>query len=117
MGFGRFSPSLCLILLTGCASIKKAGLVGTATIASGAIASIASSSVVPVLMASGITASVTSVTADILMRNENMECEAKTIFDAVESLIGIAGWGVLAFFVLPMALTWLTPSPLEKKKK
>ncbi len=46
-----------------------------------------------------------------------MECEAKTIFDAVESLVAVAGWGVLAFFVLPMALTWLTPSPLEKKKK
>lgn len=113
----KLLSSPCLILLAGCASIKKAGLVGTAAIASGAIASIASNGVAPVLMASGLGASVTSVGVEILARNNDMECEATNFWDALETLVTIGGWGLLAFFILPMALSWLTPSPLERKKK
>ena len=55
-----------VIFLTACTSLKKAALIGGGALVPGAIASVATSGTAPVLLASAVGASVTSVVADVM---------------------------------------------------
>ena len=59
------------VVLLGCTSLKKAGLVGVGALVPGAIASIATSGTAPVLLASAVGASVTSVVVDSTRRGQH----------------------------------------------
>ena len=109
-------------------TLKKAGLVGTSAVLGGAVASIASSSVVPVILGSAGSAFVTSAVVEtmspkaesIIMENcENAVIEAPdTIWTVAEQFVSIAGiGGILAFVVVPFLLGFLTPGPTKLNRK
>ena len=117
--------SLPLILsgcaLAGCTSLKKAALIGgVGALVPGAIASIATSGTAPVLLASAVGASVTSVVVDS-MEKDNMptaaNCAETNFWDVVGQLIEMGGWLLILVILIPMILGWILPGPLERRKK
>ena len=92
----------------------------------GGVASIASSSPVPVIRGSAGSAFVTSATVDLidtpkatLITKEGIEvdCAPTNFFDIIEALITQASWWLLLLFGAPMLLGWILPGPLQRKKK
>jgi len=109
-----------VIFLAGCTTLKKAGLIGAGALVPGAIASIATSGTAPVLLASAVGASVTSVGVD-LMKGESMptaaSCAPDNFFTLLGDLVSMGGWFLILLFVVPMLLGWILPGPLTRKKK
>ena len=89
----------------------------------GAIASRASSGNAPVLLASTVGASVTSVVADTMTpaKGEVMHtaasCAPDNFWTLLGNIISMGGWLLILVIVIPMILGWLLPGPLEKAKK
>jgi len=111
-------------LLIGCTSLKKAALIGGGSLGAGAIASIATSGTAPVLMASAVGASVTSVVADVMESNtpslkgaDMTSCAPDNFFTLLGDLVSMGGWFLILLFVVPMLLGWILPGPLTRKKK
>mgnify|MGYP001070241737 CR=1 FL=1 len=116
----RYYCLLAVLWIGGCTSLKKAALIGGGSLGAGAIASIATSGTAPVLLASAVGASVTSVGVD-LMRGESMPTAASCAPDNFWTLLGgiveMGGIYLILILLIPMILGWLLPGPLEKKKK
>jgi len=104
--------------MTACASLKKASLVATSSAVGGAIASIASSSPVPVILGSAGSAFVTTAVVETMAPKgvNKMECAPTNFFDIVEALITQASYWLLLLVAIPMILGWILPGPLERKK-
>tara|TARA_R110002012_G_scaffold263637_1_gene446811 strand:- start:174 stop:605 length:432 start_codon:yes stop_codon:yes gene_type:complete len=111
------------LFLVGCTSLKKAALIGGGAMVPGAIASLASSGTAPVLLASTVGASVTSVVADTMTpaKGEVMHtaasCAPDNFWTLLGNIISMGGWLLILVIVIPMILGWLLPGPLEKAKK
>ena len=111
------------LVLVGCTSLNKAALIGGGTMVPGAIASLASSGTAPVLLASTVGASVTSVVADTMTpaKGEVMHtaasCAPDNFWTLLGNIISMGGWLLILVIVIPMILGWLLPGPLEKAKK
>ena len=116
----RYACLFAVLWIGGCTSLKKAALIGGGSLGAGAIASIATSGTAPVLLASAVGASVTSVGVD-LMRGESMPTAASCAPDNFWTLLGgiveMGGIYLILILLIPMILGWLLPGPLEKKKK
>ena len=116
----RYACLFTILWIGGCTSLKKAALIGGGSLGAGAIASIATSGTAPVLLASAVGASVTSVGVD-LMRGESMPTAASCAPDNFWTLLGgiveMGGIYLILILLIPMILGWLLPGPLEKKKK
>jgi hypothetical protein len=119
----RYACLLSVLWVGGCTSLKKAVLIGGGSLGAGAIASIATSGTAPVLLASAVGASVTSVVADVMTpaKGENMptaaNCAETNFWDVVGQLIEMGGWLLILVVLIPMVLGWILPGPLERKKK
>ena len=90
----------------------------------GAIASVASSGTAPVLLASTVGASVTSVVADVMTPSKKggamataSNCAPDNFWTLLGDLVSMGGWLLILVIVIPMILGWLLPGPLEKAKK
>ena len=111
------------VVLLGCTSLKKAGMVGAGALVPGAIASIATSGTAPVLVASAVGASVTSVVADVMTPSKggNMptaaSCAPDNFWTLLGDLVSMGGWLLILVVIVPMVLGWLLPGPLERAKK
>ena len=115
------------LVLVGCTSLKKAALIGGGTMVPGAIASIATSGTAPVLLASTVGASVTSVVADTMIQPSSQHtggsmhtaasCAPDNFWTLLGNIISMGGWLLILVIVIPMILGWLLPGPLEKAKK
>ena len=113
-----------VVFLTACTSLKKAGLIGAGALVPGAIASVASSGTAPVLLASTVGASVTSVVADVMTPSKKggamataSNCAPDNFWTLLGDLVSMGGWLLILVIVIPMILGWLLPGPLEKAKK
>jgi len=120
----RSLAAVCwVIFLTGCTSLKKAGLIGAGALVPGAIASVASSGTAPVLLASTVGASVTSVVADVMTQskgeamNAAASCAPDNFWSLLGSIVEMGGIYLILIVLIPMILGWLLPGPLERKKK
>tara|TARA_R100001086_G_C11634342_1_gene202629 strand:- start:1 stop:438 length:438 start_codon:yes stop_codon:yes gene_type:complete len=121
----RYYYLLTVLWISGCTSLKKAGLVGAGALVPGAIASIATSGTAPVLLASAVGASVTSVVADqtitqptALQRGQDMtSCAPDNFWTLLGDLVSMGGWFLILVVIVPMVLGWLLPGPLERKKR
>jgi len=120
----RSLAAICwVVFLTACTSLKKAGLIGAGALVPGAIASVASSGTAPVLLASTVGASVTSVVADVMTPSKggNMptaaSCAPDNFWTLLGDLVSMGGWLLILVIVAPMILGWILPGPLERKKK
>ena len=113
-----------VIFLTSCTSLKKAGLIGAGALVPGAIASVATSGTAPVLLASAVGASATSVVADVMTPSKKggamaiaSSCAPDNFWTLLGGLVEMGGIYLIAIFIIPMLAGWLLPGPLEKKKK
>ena len=121
----RYYCLLPTLWIGGCTSLKKASLVGVGALVPGAIASIATSGTAPVLLASTVGASVTSVVADQTIsqpmtsqRGQDMtSCAPDNFWTLLGDLVGMGGWLLILVIIVPMVLGWLLPGPLERAKK
>ncbi len=113
------------LLLTGCASLKKAGLIGTTSLGVASVTSAFSSGVTVPLLAGAATASVTSVIADQRHSSPTTEggspmsnnCAPDNFWTLLGDLVGMGGWLLILVIIIPMILGWMLPGPLERKKK
>ena len=120
----RYACLLAVLWISGCTSLKKAGLIGGASLLGGAVASTVSSGTVPVLLAGATSASVTSVVADAMTSNtpslkgaDMTSCAETNFWDVVGHLIEMGGWLLILVILIPMVLGWILPGPLERRKK
>jgi hypothetical protein len=115
--------SLWWSTVVGCTSLKKATMIGGGALIPGAIASVATSGSAPVLLASAVGASATSVVADVMTptKGGNMPTAANCAPDNFWTLLGgiveMGGIYLIAIVLIPMIAGWLLPGPLERKKK
>jgi len=112
------------LVLIGCTSLKKAAMIGGGSLGAGAIASIATSGTAPVLLASAVGASATSVGADIMTPSKKgggmataASCAETNFWDVIGNLVEMGGWLLILVVLIPMVLGWILPGPLERKKK
>ena len=120
----RYAYLLPLIWIGGCTSLKKAAMIGGGSLGAGAIASIATSGTAPVLLASAVGASATSVVADVMTPSKKggvmataSSCAPDNFWTLLGDLVSMGGWLLILVIVIPMILGWLLPGPLEKAKK
>jgi len=98
-------------------------MIGGGALIPGAIASVATSGSAPVLLASTVGASATSVIADVMTptKGGNMPTAANCAPDNFWTLLGgiveMGGIYLIAIVLIPMIAGWLLPGPLERKKK
>ena len=118
--------SVCALplVLIGCSSLKKAAMIGGGSLGAGAIASIATSGTAPVLLASAVGASATSVGADIMTPSKKggsmataSSCAPDNFWTLLGDLVSMGGWLLILVVMVPMVLGWILPGPLERKKK
>ena len=129
--FNSCMVALCLIILTGCSTIKKAAIVGASAglgatagsvIAGGAIAPIAGS-----MIAASAASAVTNTTGTDTPQSLEITGDATIVqeapsnfFSLLQQLVEVGGWLLILIFVVPMVLGWIIPGPLtthRKKKK
>ena len=109
--------------IAGCTSLKKAALIGGGSLVPGAIVSVATSGTAPVLLASAVGASVTSVVADVMTPTKGggmptaASCAPDNFWTLLGDLVSMGGWLLILVIVIPMILGWLLPGPLERAKK
>ena len=99
-------------------------MIGGGSLGAGAIASIATSGTAPVLLASAVGASATSVGADIMTPSKKgggmdtaASCAETNFWDVIGNLVEMGGWFLLLLIIVPMVMGWILPGPLEKRKK
>ena len=99
-------------------------MIGGGSLGAGAIASIATSGTAPVLLASAVGASATSVGADIMTPSKKggsmataSSCAPDNFWTLLGDLVSMGGWLLILVVVVPMILGWVLPGPLERKKK
>ena len=121
--YSRYACLLPIVWIGGCTSLKKAALIGGGSLGAGAIASIATSGTAPVLLASAVGASVTSVGADLMSPSKGGDmptaasCAPDNFWTLLGDLVSMGGWLLILIIVVPMVLGWLLPGPLERAKK
>ena len=119
----RYYCLLPILWIAGCTSLKKAAMIGGGSLGAGAIAAIATSGTAPVLLASAVGASATSVGADIMTPSKggNMHtaasCAPDNFWTLLGDLVSMGGWLLILVILAPMVLGWILPGPLERKKK
>ena len=119
----RYAYLLPVLWIGGCTSLKKAALIGGGSLGAGAIASIATSGTAPVLLASAVGASATSVVADVMTPSKGGDmptaasCAPDNFWTLLGDLVSMGGWLLILIIVVPMVLGWLLPGPLERAKK
>ena len=120
----RYAYLLPILWIGGCTSLKKAAMIGGGSLGAGAIASIATSGTAPVLLASAVGASATSVVADVMTPSNKggvmataSSCAPDNFWTLLGDLVSMGGWLLILVVMVPMVLGWILPGPLERKKK
>jgi hypothetical protein len=120
----RYAYLLPILWIGGCTSLKKAAMIGGGSLGAGAIASIATSGTAPVLLASAVGASATSVVADVMTPSKKggvmataSSCAPDNFWTLLGDLVSMGGWLLILVVMVPMVLGWILPGPLERKKK
>ena len=121
--------ALCLTILTGCSTIKKASLIGgSAGLGATAGSVLAGGAIAPIAGSMG-GASVASVVTDStgnsgptqpleITGDATVVQEAPSNFwDLLGELVGMGGWLLILIVVVPMVLGWIIPGPLTTHKK
>ena len=121
--------ALCLTILTGCSTIKKAGIIGASAGLGATAGSVISGGAIAPIAGSMIAASAASVVTTGLGTEEPIQAleitgdativqEAPSnFFSLLQELVEMGGWLLILVILVPMVLGWVLPGPLEKKKK
>jgi len=121
---GRYACLLSVLWIGGCTSLKKAAIVGTASLTGASVASVFSSGALVPAAVGAASASAASAYVDQSMKSakgDNMltsaSCAPDNFWTLLGDLVGMGGWFLILLFVVPMLLGWILPGPLEGKKK
>jgi hypothetical protein len=121
--------ALCLTILTGCSTIKKAGIIGASAGLGATAGSVISGGAIAPIAGSMIAASVASAATTGLGTGEPTQAleitgdativqEAPSnFFSLLQQLVEMGGWLLILIFVVPMVLGWIIPGPLTTHKK
>ena len=118
----------CLLplVLVGCTSLKKAGLISGASLGVASVTSALSSGVTAPLLAGASTAFATSVIVDQTHSSPTTgkgdmhtaaSCAPDNFWTLLGSLIEMGGWALILIVIVPMIFSWLMPGPIQFKKK
>jgi hypothetical protein len=123
----------CLVvvcLISGCGSLKKAAIVGSAAGLGATAGSVISGGVIVPIAASTMSASVASVVADQTVKQPTptqplevtgdatiIQEAPSNFFSLLQQLVEMGGWLLILVILVPMVLGWILPGPLEKRKK
>ena len=115
--------------LTGCSTIKKAGIIGASAGLGATAGSVISGGAIAPIAGSMIAASAASVATTSLGKGEPTQALEVTgdativqeapsnFFDTLGELISMGGWLLILIVVVPMVLGWIIPGPLTTHKK
>jgi hypothetical protein len=117
--FIRITAVSSCLLLVGCTTLKKAGIVAGAT---GVVTALTASLVgapVPIILAATTTAFVTDVVTEAIpIGKETMNnCAPDNFWTLLGSLVEMGGWALILIVLVPMVFSWLLPGPIRFKKK
>ena len=127
--FAGCMVALCLTILTGCSTIKKAAIIGGSAGLGATAGSVISGGAIAPIAGSMIAASAASVVTTGLGTEEPIQAleitgdativqEAPSnFFSLLQELVEMGGWLLILVILVPMVLGWVLPGPLEKKKK
>ena len=127
--FNGCMVALCLMTLTGCSTIKKAGIIGASAGLGATAGSVISGGAIAPIAGSMIAASAASVATTSLGKGEPTQALEVTgdativqeapsnFFDTLGELISMGGWLLILIVVVPMVLGWIIPGPLTTHKK
>ena len=127
--FAGCMVALCLTILTGCSTIKKAAIIGGSAGWGATAGSVISGGAIAPIAGSMMGASVASVVTTGLGTEEPTQAleitgdativqEAPSnFFSLLQELVEMGGWLLILVILVPMVLGWVLPGPLEKKKK
>ena len=127
--FAGCMVALCLTILTGCSTIKKAAIIGGSAGLGATAGSVISGGAIAPIAGSMMGASVASVVTSGLGTEEPIQAleitgdativqEAPSnFFSLLQELVEMGGWLLILVILVPMVLGWVLPGPLEKKKK
>ena len=127
--FAGCMVALCLTILTGCSTIKKAAIIGGSAGLGATAGSVISTGAIAPIAGSMIAASAASVVTTGLGTEEPIQAleitgdativqEAPSnFFSLLQELVEMGGWLLILVILVPMVLGWVLPGPLEKKKK
>ena len=121
MGCGRYyrigSYCAASLLLTGCTTLKKAGIVALGAGAGATAGTVLSGGVAAPILGATITASVTDVVTEVTSTgSKNMsDCAPDNFWTLLGSLIEMGGWALILIVIVPMVFSWLMPGPIQFK--
>jgi hypothetical protein len=121
--FSSLAVVVWVMFLVGCTTLKKALIVGSASLAGAAAGSAFSTGALVPAATGAMAASATSVIADSVMTpkgggmSTSTSCAPDNFFTLLGDLVSIGGWFLILLFVVPMLLGWILPGPLTRKKK
>ena len=127
--FAGCMVALCLTILTGGSTIKKAAIIGGSAGLGATAGSVISTGAIAPIAGSMIAASAASVVTTGLGTEEPIQAleitgdativqEAPSnFFSLLQELVEMGGWLLILVILVPMVLGWVLPGPLEKKKK
>ena len=127
--FAGCMVALCLTILTGCSTIKKAAIIGGSAGLGATAGSVSAGGAIAPIAGSMIAASAAAVVTTGLGTEEPIQAleitgDATIVQDApsnffslLQELVEMGGWLLILVILVPMVLGWVLPGPLEKKKK
>ena len=119
----------CLVavcLISGCAALKKAAIVGGAAGLGATAGSVISGGAIAPILGSAPGASGASVATSGMGNSETLEVTGdatiiqeapSNFFSLLQQLVEMGGWLLILVILVPMVLGWILPGPLEKRKK
>jgi len=118
LGYWLVVITTCCVAL-GCATLKKAGIVGLAAGAGATVGTVLSGGAIAPILGATTTAFVASaVTTATSIGSETMSnCAPDNFWTLLGSLIEMGGWALILIVIVPMVFSWLMPGPIQFKKK
>ena len=119
----------CLVavcLISGCAALKKAAIVGGAAGLGATAGSVISGGAIAPILGSATGASVASVATSGMGSSETLEVTGdatiiqeapSNFFSLLQQLVEMGGWLLILVVLVPMVLGWILPGPLTTHKK
>ena len=118
LGYWLVVIATCCVAL-GCATLKKAGIVGLAAGAGATVGTVLSGGAIAPILGATTTAFVASAvtTATSIGSGTMSNCAPDNFWTLLGSLIEIGGWALILIVLVPMIFSWLMPGPIQFKKK
>ena len=106
-----------LILISGCTTLKKAGIGGLGAGAGALVGTVLSGGAVAPILGATVVASATDVVTEVTSKGSRTmnDCAPDNFWSLLGSLIEMGGWALILIVIVPMLFSWLLPGPIKFK--